>query len=186
MEMVRMANVYQKEGNIENAFILYIKFTTLFVEKVPAHPEYKTFDTITKKQNIDKVREVFPIAEKLKAKLLQRFEDEYASHLKLEAQRAKELELERLRREEEERKNRANVPATRPTNDHETLSWPTPSAPNLDDINYPADGPSQQPPKPNEPVYPKVDVDRPQPTPTSVPLKYGFSSLFFLISVALK
>lgn len=97
MEMVRMANVYQKEGNIENAFILYIKFTTLFLEKVPKHPEYKLFDSISKKQNIEKIRETFPIAEKLKAKLLKRFEEEYHTYLEFEIEQAKELE--RLRRE---------------------------------------------------------------------------------------
>lgn len=102
MEMVRMANVYQTEGNIENAFILYIKFSTLFVEKVPAHPEYKSFDAIAKKQNKEKLKEIFPIAEKLKAKLQERFEKEYVSHLELEKLREIERarELERKKREE--------------------------------------------------------------------------------------
>lgn len=93
-----MANVYQKEGNIENAFILYIKYTTLFVEKVPTHPEYKSFDSITKKENIDRIKELFPVAEKLKARLLKRFEEEYHVYLELEADHARELE--RLRREQ--------------------------------------------------------------------------------------
>lgn len=38
--MVRMANVYLAEGNLENAYILYMKFMTLFVEKIRKHPEY--------------------------------------------------------------------------------------------------------------------------------------------------
>lgn len=39
--MVRMADVYLEEGNLENAFLLYSKFVTLFVEKLPKHPDYK-------------------------------------------------------------------------------------------------------------------------------------------------
>lgn len=35
-----MANVYLEEGNLENAYILYMKFMTLFVEKIRKHPEY--------------------------------------------------------------------------------------------------------------------------------------------------
>lgn len=163
MEMVRMANVYQKEGNIENAFILYIKFTTLFVERVPAHPEYKSFDMMTRKQNIDKVKEIFPVAEKLKSKLLKRFEEEYLAYLKLEAQHVREIELERLRREEEAKKHPTNVPA-QPIND-QIHGWPVPTAPNLDQINYPNDGPSQ-PPKAIAPRIPTADGDRSQPGPT--------------------
>lgn len=170
MEMVRMANVYQREGNIENAFILYIKFTTLFVEKVPKHPEYKSFDAISKKQNFEKVKEVFPIAEKLKAKLLQRFENEYSTYLEREAEHARELLLERQRREEEARKNRTNVPVQPPASD-QTRAWPVPSAPSLDQIQYPSDGPVQ-PPKSREPVYPTVDVDyQPPAAPATEPTK---------------
>lgn len=160
-----MANVYQKEGNIENAFILYIKFTTLFVEKVPAHPEYKAFDTTTKKQNIDKVKQVFPIAEKLKSKLLKRFEEEYVTYMKLEAQHARELEFERLRREEEAKRNPPNVAAGQPTHD-QINSWPVPSAPSLDHINYPNDGPSQAP------NTLTTDANKAQPAPAPAPAKY--------------
>lgn len=93
--MVRMAKVYQTEGNVENAFILYLKFSTLFVEKIPTHPEYRSFDTATKKQNNEQLKEVIPLAEKLKAKLKERFEQEYSIHLEREAKRAKELERQR-------------------------------------------------------------------------------------------
>lgn len=37
-----MATVYHAEGNLENAYILYIKFMTLFLDKILSHPEYKT------------------------------------------------------------------------------------------------------------------------------------------------
>lgn len=77
-----MATVYQAEGNFENALILYMKFTTLFLEKIRKHPEYKSFDAVAKRQNIEKVKEVFPIAERLKAKLSERFQHEYEEYEK--------------------------------------------------------------------------------------------------------
>nr|XP_042913610.1 STAM-binding protein-like [Parasteatoda tepidariorum] len=41
-EMLKMAKMYHDEGELENAFILYTKYTTLFVEQIPKHPEYRT------------------------------------------------------------------------------------------------------------------------------------------------
>ncbi|KFP07182.1 AMSH-like protease, partial [Phaethon lepturus] len=40
VEMERMASVYMEEGNLENAFVFYNKFITLFVEKLPSHRDY--------------------------------------------------------------------------------------------------------------------------------------------------
>ncbi|XP_064458397.1 STAM-binding protein-like [Ornithodoros turicata] len=81
-EMLRMADVYAKEGNLENAFILYTKFITLFVEKIQRHPDKINTASpewaFTKK----KLKEVFPVAESLKAKLLRKYEDEYKHILK--------------------------------------------------------------------------------------------------------
>lgn len=77
-----MANVYQAEGNFENALMLYMKFTTLFLEKIRKHPEYKAFDPVAKRQNLEKMKEVFPIAERLKVKLSERFQHEYDEYEK--------------------------------------------------------------------------------------------------------
>ncbi|KAM7370291.1 hypothetical protein PAMP_009852 [Pampus punctatissimus] len=41
VEMERMAAVYLEEGSLENAYVLYTKFITLFVEKLPAHRDYQ-------------------------------------------------------------------------------------------------------------------------------------------------
>lgn len=101
MEMARMAHVYQSEGNFENAFILYIKFTTLFLEKIPSHPEYKTFDAATKRQNKEKIKEIFPVAERLKTKLLERFQQEYELYLHGEQKRQVERQKEAARIERE-------------------------------------------------------------------------------------
>lgn len=102
MEMARMAQIYQTEGNFENAFILYIKFTTLFLEKIPSHPEYKIYDAATKRQNKEKLKEIFPIAERLKAKLLERFQHEYENYLEAEQQRKIEREKVAARIEREQ------------------------------------------------------------------------------------
>lgn len=94
MEMVRMANVYQAEGNFENALVLYMKFTTLFIEKIPSHPEYKTFDPVSKRLNKEKLKEIFPIAERLKAKLLEKFQHDYKEYLEVEKHKRIERERE--------------------------------------------------------------------------------------------
>ncbi|XP_056651468.1 AMSH-like protease isoform X6 [Monodelphis domestica] len=55
VEMERMAAVYLEEGNLENAFVLYHKFITLFVEKLPGHRDYQQC-AIPEKQDIMKDR----------------------------------------------------------------------------------------------------------------------------------
>ncbi|EEC13152.1 amsh, putative, partial [Ixodes scapularis] len=121
--MLRMAESYQKQGDLESAFILYTKYITLFVEKISKHPEMSSASltewNITKKR----VKEVFPIAEKLKSKLLEKYTKEYEILLKnklaktrkeitraldmscplQERQEAEEAEEERRRQEQLER-----------------------------------------------------------------------------------
>ncbi|XP_077571229.1 STAM-binding protein-like A [Stigmatopora nigra] len=81
MEMIRMANVYTDEGNIESAFVLYNKYITLFIEKVPKHRDYKTVNIPEKKDTLKKLKDVaFPQAEILKKALLKRFEQDYAQY----------------------------------------------------------------------------------------------------------
>lgn len=101
MEMVRMATIYYNEGHLENAYILYFKFMTLFLEKIQLHPEYKTVPTITKKLNQDKLKEVLPIAEKLKSKLLEKYKSEYTQFLAAK-------EAERVQREANQRAKEKN------------------------------------------------------------------------------
>ncbi|XP_069817257.1 STAM-binding protein [Dendropsophus ebraccatus] len=82
VEMIRMANVYAGEGNTENAFILYNKFITLFIEKLPKHRDYKTANAPEKKDTMKKLKEVaFPKAEELKKELHKRYSKEYAEYL---------------------------------------------------------------------------------------------------------
>uniref|UniRef100_A0A1A7X4E7 STAM binding protein n=1 Tax=Iconisemion striatum TaxID=60296 RepID=A0A1A7X4E7_9TELE len=121
MEMIRMANIYTEEGNIEHAFVLYNKYITLFIEKLPKHREYKTANIPEKKDTVKKLKDVaFPQAEVLKKALLTRFEQEYAEYLvkkkaeeaamareqskqrALDAERERVAEMQRRQREQEQ------------------------------------------------------------------------------------
>lgn len=75
--MVRMANVYLSEGSLENAYILYMKFMTLFLEKIRKHPDYSSVPADIKSVNQTKLKEVMPKAEKLKQKLLEQYAKEH-------------------------------------------------------------------------------------------------------------
>ncbi|KAM7018696.1 STAM-binding protein-like A [Tautogolabrus adspersus] len=121
MEMIRMANVYTDEGNIEHAFVLYNKYITLFIEKLPKHRDYKTANIPEKKDTLKKLKDVaFPQAEVLKKALLKRYEQDYAQYLvkkkeeeeamaqeqsrqrALDAERERVAEMQRRQREQEQ------------------------------------------------------------------------------------
>lgn len=81
IEMVRMANVYYNEGSLENAYVLYLKFMTLFLEKIRKHPEFNSVPIDVKARNQSKLREILPKAEKLKQQLLDQYKDDYNIYL---------------------------------------------------------------------------------------------------------
>ncbi|XP_054467009.1 STAM-binding protein-like A [Anoplopoma fimbria] len=121
MEMIRMAHIYAEEGNIEHAFVLYNKYITLFIEKLPKHRDYKTANIPEKKDTLKKLKDIaFPQAEILKKALLRKFEQDYAQHLvkkkaeqealvqeqskqrALDAERERVVEMQRRQREQEQ------------------------------------------------------------------------------------
>lgn len=81
LEMVRMANVYLAEGSLENAYILYMKFMTLFLEKIRKHPEYSQVPAQVKAVNQAKLKEVMPKAETLKKKLIENYTKEHLAYI---------------------------------------------------------------------------------------------------------
>lgn len=88
-----MAIVYMNEGNHENAYILFLRFLTLFVEKIPKHPKFKEVPVATKKENKQRMVEIMSFTEKLKVKLLDRYAKEYEQFLiDQEEQRKKNIE----------------------------------------------------------------------------------------------
>ncbi|XP_037353210.1 AMSH-like protease isoform X3 [Talpa occidentalis] len=101
VEMERMACVYLEEGNLENAFVLYNKFITLFVEKLPSHRDYQQCAVPEKQDIMKKLKEIaFPRTDELKKDLLKKYNVEYQEYLqsknKYKAEILKKLEHQRL------------------------------------------------------------------------------------------
>uniref|UniRef100_UPI0035901A9B STAM-binding protein-like isoform X2 n=1 Tax=Myxine glutinosa TaxID=7769 RepID=UPI0035901A9B len=97
-EMLRMAGAYQDEDNFEEAFILYTKFITLFVEKLPEHCDYKSVAPQIRSEYTKTLKSVFPIAEEVKKKLIAKYSQEYQKYLEQE-----EREKDHFRALEDER-----------------------------------------------------------------------------------
>lgn len=119
-EMIRMAEVYQDEGCHEKAFILYSKFVTLFVEKLPKHPGYQTATSSERTTNKKLVNAVFPKAETIKKKLNAKYASEE------EKRRAEEKVVdEMLTRETELRKReeKERLEEEEKSKDHENRRW---------------------------------------------------------------
>ncbi|NWQ80870.1 STALP protease, partial [Columbina picui] len=108
VEMERMASVYMEEGNLENAFVFYNKFITLFVEKLPSHRDYHQCAVPEKQDIIKKLKEVaFPRTEELKRDLLKKYNLEYQEYLqnknKCKIEFLKKLEHQKLIEAEKKR-----------------------------------------------------------------------------------
>ncbi|XP_034147936.1 AMSH-like protease isoform X1 [Esox lucius] len=87
VEMERMAAVYLEEGSLENAFVLYNKFITLFVEKLPSHRDYQQCNVLEKQVIMKKLQDVaFPRKDQLKKLLHEKYNKEHAEYLKSQSQ----------------------------------------------------------------------------------------------------
>ncbi|KAK5880674.1 hypothetical protein CesoFtcFv8_021558 [Champsocephalus esox] len=86
VEMERMASVYLQEGRLENAYVLYNKFITLFVEKLPAHRDYQQCSLPEKQLIMKKLQEVaFPRKDELKKLLQEKYSLEHSEYLRAQA-----------------------------------------------------------------------------------------------------
>ncbi|KAG5262844.1 hypothetical protein AALO_G00279520 [Alosa alosa] len=110
VEMERMAAVYLEEGSLENAYVLYNKFITLFVEKLPSHRDYQQCSVPEKQVIMRKLQEVaFPRKDQLKKLLHEKYSKEHSEYLKRQsqvacaAQQGCDERLQRLSLLEEER-----------------------------------------------------------------------------------
>ncbi|XP_012224389.1 STAM-binding protein [Linepithema humile] len=115
VEMVRFANMNIQEGNYENAYTLYVKFITLFVDKIRNHPQYNSVSAKDKEMNKQDLRTIIPKAEELKKQLLNQYQAELDKYLKdlkdrekIERERLRQEELQR-QKEEEERRNKMDA-----------------------------------------------------------------------------
>ncbi|GIY34291.1 STAM-binding protein-like A [Caerostris darwini] len=93
-EMLRMAKMYLDEAQYENAFILYTKYTTLFIEQIPKHPEYPMLSETEKIETRKNLEAIFSIAEKVKTSLLITYTKKYE---KWKEERERQEAEERLR-----------------------------------------------------------------------------------------
>ena len=64
-EMIKMAEVYRTEGNLEASYVLYMKYMTLFVEKLKNHKDYAQILPAEKKKVRSSVQEAMAITENL-------------------------------------------------------------------------------------------------------------------------
>ncbi|KAL6114874.1 stambp [Pungitius sinensis] len=198
MEMIRMAHIYADEGNIEHAFVLYNKYITLFIEKLPRHRDYKTANIPEKKDTLKKLKDVaFPQAEILKKALLRKFEQDYAQHLvrkraeqeaqareqskrrALDAERERVAEMTRRQREQEQfsafeemiRRQELEKERQRVLQEFAAPAAPAADAPLLPGIRGPPpQGPQAAPQSPGDP--PGDDdrrLDRPPPAAAAMP-----------------
>ncbi|XP_045494157.1 STAM-binding protein-like A [Colias croceus] len=176
LEMVRMANVYLTEGSLENAYILYMKFMTLFLEKIRKHPEYSTVPLDVKSVNQTKLKEVMPKAEKLKQRLFDRYTKEHAHYKEMEAKR-KIAEEARKKQEQEDAKLAQRLQADENKQDGNatgphlmnTENWAvTPSAPPVDGVLYPDDFATEPPRAPLNEYKPVPPLIPPKPVQENV------------------
>nr|XP_020472328.1 AMSH-like protease isoform X1 [Monopterus albus] len=87
VEMERMAAVYLEEGSLENAYVLYTKFITLFVEKLPNHRDYQQCSVPEKQLIMKKLQEVaFPRKDELKKRLQEKYSREHTEYLRAQSQ----------------------------------------------------------------------------------------------------
>uniref|UniRef100_UPI003AAA3EE9 AMSH-like protease isoform X2 n=1 Tax=Centroberyx gerrardi TaxID=166262 RepID=UPI003AAA3EE9 len=87
VEMERMAAVYLQEGSLENAYVLYNKFITLFVEKLPSHRDYQQCSVPEKQIIMKKLQEVaFPRKDELKKRLQEKYSREHTEYLRAQSQ----------------------------------------------------------------------------------------------------
>lgn len=76
-ELIKSAAVFEEKGDLEKAFVLYLRYMTLFLEKIIYHPEYKTVDPAEKSRVKNECNTVFDLAENLKKKLTDKFKEEF-------------------------------------------------------------------------------------------------------------
>ncbi|XP_044262222.1 STAM-binding protein-like isoform X2 [Tribolium madens] len=139
LEMVRMANVYNSEGNYENAYVLYLKFMTLFLEKIRKHPDFNSVPVKMKAINQAKLREVLPKAERLKERLLEQYKEEFNRYIAERARKRQPNEsMDTLKTE-------PNI-ASASTLNESFVNVETPQS--IDDITYPDPETNSRRPRP--------------------------------------
>lgn len=79
-EMIRMGGIYMDEKNLSSAFVLYMKYATLALEKLPKHPGYSKLSPDEIKLLKKRAKSSLSLAEELKKRLRGQLEKEYAKY----------------------------------------------------------------------------------------------------------
>ena len=113
--MIRMADTYYEEDSLEKAYILYFKYVTLFIEKIPKHPEYKSAENAKdKKRVMTTIKTVMPRCEEIKSMLRKSYNREhqiYVAHVQEEKriEEEKKVQEDTIRKQLEGAKLREEV-----------------------------------------------------------------------------
>lgn len=75
---------------------------SIFVDKITKHPQYDKVPTVEKERTKQRLREVIPIAEQLKIKLLDSYKLEYKRYLETFKEKER-IQEERLKEERRQR-----------------------------------------------------------------------------------
>ncbi|XP_063906190.1 STAM-binding protein-like [Zophobas morio] len=81
MTMAKMANAYYFERKTENAYALYLKFMTLFMEEMPKHPDFEKDPVKAKVNNPDKMEKLISKVDKLQQILMRQYREDYEKFL---------------------------------------------------------------------------------------------------------
>lgn len=84
-ELIKSAAVFAAKGDIEKAFVLYLRYMTLFLEKLIHHPEYKKVDQAEKNLVKKECNNVLEQAENLKKQIMEKFTKEFEAAKKTSA-----------------------------------------------------------------------------------------------------
>jgi len=162
-EMIKMAEVYFGEHHLEAAYVLYMKYITLHIEKLPRHKDFGSVLPQEKKKAKATVKEVMAKTEELKEVLRARFTSEHEVWLRAEKRRQEEEEVraieERKRAEEEARLKAAEAASIE--RDRQVAMW----------HQAQLDAEARGLPPPPQPSF------SPTPTPPPAPAVYHPSSI---------
>jgi len=162
-EMIKMAEVYFCEDHLEAAYVLYMKYITLHIEKLPRHKDFGSVLPQEKKKAKATVKEVMAKTEELKEVLRARFTSEHEVWLRAEKRRQEEEEvraIEDRKRAEEEAKLKA-AEAASIERDRQVAMW----------HQAQLDAEARGLPPPPQPSF------SPTPTPPPAPAVYHPSSI---------
>lgn len=79
-ELIKSASALEQKGDIEKAFVLYLRYMTLFLEKLVHHPEYNKADRAEKTLVKNECNNVFELAENLKRRIMEQYTEEYEKY----------------------------------------------------------------------------------------------------------